>query len=78
MLSEWSHAGRTHHETALARIPGVSPIQIASAGSSEHRLNCGGDRQLDRALHSIAETRMDRDPQTQPYVERRTREGLNK
>ncbi len=56
----------------------VSPIQIASGGTSEHRLNRGGDRQLNRALHSIAKTRMERDPDTQPYVERRTREGLSK
>lgn len=78
VLSVWSHAGRVHHEAALARIAGVSPIQIASGGSSEHRLNRGGDRQLNRALHSIAKTRMERDPDTQPYVERRTREGLSK
>lgn len=78
VLSVWSHAGRIHHEAALARIAGVSPIQIASGGSSEHRLNRGGDRQLNRALHSIAKTRMERDPETQPYVERRTREGLSK
>lgn len=78
VLSVWSHAGRIHHEAALARIAGVSPIQIASGGSSEHRLNRGGDRQLNRALHSIAKTRMERDPETQPYVERRTQEGLSK
>ncbi|HXH78091.1 IS110 family transposase [Nocardioides sp.] len=78
VLSVWSHAGRIHHEAALARIAGVSPIEMASGGSSEHRLNRGGDRQLNRALHSIAKTRMERDPDTQPYIERRTREGLSK
>ncbi len=78
VLSVWSHAGRVHHEAALARIAGVSPIQTSSGGSNEHRLNRGGDRQLNRALHSIAKTRMERDPDTQPYVERRTREGLSK
>jgi transposase len=78
VLSVWSHSGRVHHEAALARIAGVSPIQTSSGGSNEHRLNRGGDRQLNRALHSIAKTRMERDPDTQPYVERRTREGLSK
>ena len=34
--------------------------------------------QLNRALHSIARTRTDRDPDTQPYVQRRTGEGLSK
>ncbi len=77
VLSVWSHAGRIHHEAALARLAGVSPIQIASGDRTEHRLNRGGDRQLNRALHSIAKTRMERDPHTRPYVERRTREGLS-
>ncbi len=77
ILAAWSRPGRVHSEAALARIAGASPIEIASGGSTEHRLNRGGDRQLNRALHSIAKTRMEREPTTQAYVERRTREGLS-
>lgn len=78
VLSVWSHHGRIHHEAALAKLGGVCPIKIESGDSTEHRLNRGGDRQLNRALHSIAKTRMERDPHTQAYVERRTKQGLSK
>ena len=78
VLSVWSHHGRVHSEAALAKLGGASPIKIESGDSTEHRLNRGGDRQLNRALHSIAKTRMERDPHTQAYVERRTQQGLSK
>jgi transposase len=78
VLSVWSHRGRVHNEAAFAKLGGTSPIQIASGESSERRLNRGGDRQLNRALHSIAKTRMERDPDTRDYVARRTQQGLSK
>ena len=78
MLSAWSHRGRIHHEAAFAKLGGVSPIEIASGHSIEHRLNRGGDRQLNRALHSIAKTRMERDPHTQAYVATTHQQGLSK
>ncbi|MDQ3222614.1 MAG: IS110 family transposase [Gemmatimonadota bacterium] len=78
ILSVWSHPGRVHNERALAKIAGVSPIEISSGDCTEHRLNRGGDRQLNRALHSIAKTRMEREPATQVYVERRIQQGLSK
>ena len=40
-----------------------------------HRINRGGDRRLNRALHMAAVTRMRMDPRTRTYVERRTTEG---
>jgi transposase len=78
VLSVWSHPGRIHHEAALASIGGVAPIEVSSGESSEYRLNRGGDRQLNRALHSIARTRMMHDPNTQAYMKRRTEQGLSK
>ena len=42
-----------------------------------HRLNRGGDRALNRVLHTIAATRMRSCPSTQAYVARRTAEGKN-
>jgi transposase len=78
VLAAWSHPGRIHTEAAFARLAGTSPIQIASGDRTEHRLNRGGDRQLNRALHSIAKTRMERDPRTQAYLERRLAQGLSK
>lgn len=40
-----------------------------------HRLNRGGDRRLNRALHTITMTRMVHDPGTRDYVNSRTQEG---
>lgn len=42
-----------------------------------HRLNRGGDRQLNMALDIIAKTRMRGDEKTKAYVEHRTAEGLS-
>jgi transposase len=40
-----------------------------------HRLNRGGDRALNRAIHTIALTRVRSCPRTRAYVERRTAQG---
>lgn len=82
ILAAWSHPGRIHSEAAFAKLGGLSPIQISSGNSAErgheHRLNPGGDRQLNRAIHNIAMNRMRTDPRTHTYVQRRTTEGLSK
>jgi len=43
--------------------------------TTRHRLNRSGDRQLNRALHTIVLTRARLDPTTQAYIARRTTEG---
>jgi transposase len=77
ILSVWSHHGRIRDEAALARIGGVAPIEVSSGNRNEHRLSRGGDRQLNRAFHSIAKTRMRYDPDTIAYIERRAQQGLS-
>jgi transposase len=42
---------------------------------TRHRLNRSGDRQLNRALHTIVVARLRNDRQTQAYAARRTAEG---
>lgn len=76
VLAAWSHPGRVRNDAAFAKLGGVCPLEVSSGKSEEHRLNRTGDRQLNRALHSIAKTRMRYDPDTRDYVERRTSEGL--
>jgi transposase len=71
----WSHHGRVRSEAAFASLAGVSPIPASSGNTTRHRLNRGGDRQLNRALHIVAVTRMTHDPETRAYVERRRSEG---
>ena len=78
VLTAWSHPGRVRDEAGFARLGGVCPLEVSSGRRHEHRLNRSGDRQLNRALHSIAKTRMQHDPTTRDYVARRTAESLSK
>ena len=75
ILVAWSHAGRIRSEAAFASLSGTCPIPASSGNTERHRLNRGGDRRLNRALSSIALTRMSHDPETRAYVERRKSEG---
>lgn len=75
ILTAYSHRGRIRSEAAFASLAGVSPLPASSGNTTRHRLNRHGDRQLNRAIHIIARTRMNTDPNTQVYVERRTSEG---
>jgi transposase len=74
-LVAWSHPGRITSEAAFAAIAGVNPIPASSGNTTRHRLNRGGDRQLNRALNVIAMVRMVHDPGTRAYAERRRGEG---
>src|ERR1019366_4044697 len=47
----------------------------ASSRTDRHRLHRGGDRQLNRALHTIAVTRARIDPETRAYLDRKRAEG---
>jgi transposase len=71
----WSHHGRCRNDAAFAALAGASPVPASSGRTVRHRLNRGGDRQLNRALHDIAKTRWRSDPRTLAYVARRRAEG---
>jgi transposase len=75
VLVSWSHAGRLRSEAAFAALAGVNPIPASSGQVTRHRLNRGGDRQLNRALHTILLVRLRTDPDTRTYMARRTAEG---
>ncbi|MET7305506.1 IS110 family transposase [Embleya sp. NPDC005575] len=75
ILVSWSHAGRFRSEAAFASFAGAAPIPASSGLTNRHRLNRSGDRQLNRALHTITLIRMRLDPATRAYVARRTTEG---
>jgi transposase len=74
MLISWSHQGRVRSEAAFASLAGVAPIEASSGKRSRHRLNRGSDRALNRALHTVAITRMRCHPETRAYEIRRTAE----
>ncbi len=71
----WSHPGRYRNEAAFARLAGVAPLQASSGQQTRHRLNRRGDRQLNRALHTIAITRTRHCPKTRAYIAKRTAQG---
>ena len=50
LLVSWSHPGRCRSAAAFAMLAGTTPLQASSGRVTRHRLNRGGDRQLNRAL----------------------------
>lgn len=76
VYAAWSHPGRVRDEAAFASLAGFSPIPASSGNTSRHRLNRGGDRRLNRALHMATITRMVHDAPTRAYVEKRRADGL--
>lgn len=75
VIVSWSHAGRLRSEAAFAMLGGAAPIEASSGKVTRHRLNRGGDRQLNRALHTIVLSRLQHHPTTKTYAARRTAEG---
>jgi transposase len=57
-------------------VAGVAPIP-ANGGqvTTRHRLNRYGDRQLNTALHTVVQSRIQHQPGTRDYVGRRTAQG---
>jgi transposase len=75
VLTAWSHPGRCRDDAAFAMLAGAAPIPASSGKTVRHRLNRAGDRQLNRALHVVALCRLQRDPRTRAYADRRRAQG---
>jgi transposase len=75
LLVAWSQPGRLRSEAAFARLAGVAPIPANSGKTIRHRLDRGGDRRLNRALHTIVLSRRRLDAETKGYIARRLSEG---
>ena len=69
---------RLRSEAALAHLAGISPLPASSGRTDRHRLNRGGDRAANAAIHRIVLCRMRHDDRTRAYVARRTAQGLSK
>jgi transposase len=61
---------RMRSESSFAALAGTSPVEASSGRQRRHRLNRGGDRQLNRALHVIALNRVRYHDQTRCYYGR--------
>jgi transposase len=75
VLVAWSHPGRLRSEAAFARLAGAAPIPASSGRTIRHRLDRGGHRQLNRALHTIIISRRKHHQPTIAYIEHRLSEG---
>jgi transposase len=71
-------AERFASDASFAHQTGTAPIPCSSGQRDRHRLDRGGDRQLNHALHIIAITRARHDPATRAYPARKEAEGKTK
>jgi transposase len=78
LIVAWSHRGRLRSEAAFARLAGVAPVPASSGQTTRHRLSRGGDRQLNRALHTVILHRRQHDPATKNYIAGRIAEGKSR
>ena len=62
--------GRMASEASFAALAGTTPVDASSGKQQRHRLNRGGDRQLNWALHVIALQRIHHHPETAAYYQR--------
>jgi transposase len=70
--------GRFKSEAAFARCNGTAPIPASSGKTVRHRLNRGGDRQVNNAIHTIALSRSLHHSETRAYLDRKIGEGKTK
>lgn len=78
LLTAGDNSERLHSEASFAALCGVSPVPASSGKVTRHRLNRGGDRAANSALHIIAIGRLRTDPRTKTYVAKRIAEGHSK
>jgi transposase len=72
------NADRIHSEAAFAKLCGACPVPASSGKTQRHRLNRGGHRHANAALHRAVIVRMKYHQPTQAYVARRSAEGKTK
>jgi transposase len=61
---------RMRSEASFAALAGTSPVDASSGKQRRHRLNRGGDRQLNWALHIVTLQRIRHHPETSAYYQR--------
>ncbi|MEU9339449.1 IS110 family transposase [Streptomyces sp. NPDC048290] len=78
LTSAGDNPDRLKSEASFAHLCGAAPVPASSGRTNRHRLNRGGDRQANKALHTIVLVRMRYDQRTREYVARRTAEGMTR
>ena len=75
LIAAGDNPRRLHSEAAFAALCGTSPVEASSGKTRRHRLNRGGDRQANAALHRIVVVRLRWHQPTRDYAARRTTQG---
>ena len=78
LVTAGDNPDRLRNEASFAMLCGVAPLPASSGKTQRHRLNRGGDRAANSALHLAVIVRMRMDDRTRAYVARRTTDGLSK
>lgn len=68
LIAAGDNPHRLRSEAAFAALSGSNPIPASSGKTDRHRLNRGGDRQANAALHRIIIVRLKSDPETRSYM----------
>lgn len=75
LLGELGCRPRIRSAAALAALAGIAPVAVASGGRGGHRVNRGGNRQLNRVFHLIAACQRRWEPLAQAYYAKKRAEG---
>jgi transposase len=75
LIGEIAGVDRFTSDAQLARISGCAPIPVSSGRTDRHRLDPGGNRQLNHAFHMLALTKILHDPRTADYLAKQRRNG---
>ena len=78
LVTAGQNPDRLRSEAAFAMLCGAAPLPASSGRTHRHRLNRGGDRHANCALHRIVLCRLRWDARTRAYAEKRTAEGMSK
>jgi len=75
LIGELGRTPRIHSAAALAALAGIAPVAVSSGGRHGHRLNRGGNRQLNKVFPMIALSQLRREPLAQAYYAKKRAEG---
>jgi transposase len=75
LIGEIAGIDRFARDAQLARVAGCAPIPVSSGRTDRYRLDRGGNRQLNHAIHMLAVSKIRLDPQTALYTARQPERG---
>ena len=78
LIGEIAGVDRFATDAKLARSAGSAPIPASSGNTKRHRLDRGGNRQLNCAVHRLAVNKGKWDPETAAYLARKQAEGKSR